>query len=301
MRGRWSTDLMLVIPPVMWSLHIVGSRYALTNGFEPLPFIILRFGAGALLFTVFVVAVERSLRIDGRRNQVYVALAAVAMAVNQLAFAYALHFTTAVTMSLMFGVFPITVALLAALIGIEPLTRRMLALGALSFVGVALVVLGVPGGLDRLSGQVTGILFALAVPLTWSVFSVLVAPAMRTESPLRINAICLWAAALGGLLGGGWTIGGVDLAAVTGLAWLAVGYSTIGGLLVANVIWFVAMRRVGPSRSSFFLNIQPFGAAVLAVLLLDERITAVQVAGGVLIGLGIWLSRRGSPVTADAG
>jgi drug/metabolite transporter (DMT)-like permease len=289
-----STDLMLVIPPLMWSLHIVGSRYVLTHGFTPIAYIVFRFVVGAVLFTGFVLAVERTLRIEGRQNRKLVAAAALTMAVNQLAFAYALHFTTAVTTSLMFGIFPITVALLAAAVGVEPLTRRMLGLGAISFVGVALVVLGVEGGLSSLSGQVTGLLFAIAIPITWSLFSVLISKPMKTESALRINAISLWATGAGGLIGGGWTLGDVDYGAVNGLAWAAIAYSTVGGLLIANVIWFRAIRRVGPSRSSFYLNIQPFGAAVLAVILLGEHISVVQILGGALIGLGILLSRRRS-------
>jgi drug/metabolite transporter (DMT)-like permease len=37
---------------------------------------------------------------------------------------------------------------------------------------------------------------------------------------------------------------------------------------------------------------QPFIAALFAVLLLSEKITVLQVCGGVLIGGGIVLSRR---------
>jgi drug/metabolite transporter (DMT)-like permease len=284
---------MLVTPPLMWSLHIVGTRYVLTHGFTPTVYVVFRFAIGAVLFTAFVLVVERSLRIDGRSNRRWVLAAAATMAVNQLAFSYALHFTTAVTTSLMFGVFPITVMLLAAAIGIEPLTKRMLWLGAISFAGVALVVLGVEGGLSALSGQVTGILFALAIPLTWSLFSVLISKPMKTESALRVNAISLWATALGGAVGGGaWTMGDVRYGEVNTLSWLALAYSIVGGLLIGNVIWFRAIGRVGPSRSSFYLNIQPFGAAVLAVVLLGEHISVVQILGGALIGAGILLSRR---------
>lgn len=285
---------MLLTPPLMWSLHIVGTRYVLTNGFTPIPYIVLRFGVGAILFTGFVLAVERSLRIESRENRRWVAAAALTMAVNQVAFAYALHFTTAVTMSLMFGVFPITVAFLAAAVGVERLTRRMIVLGAISFAGVALVVLGVEGGLSSLSGQLDGILFALAVPLTWSLFSVLITKPMRTESALRINALSLWATALGGLVAGAWTLDDIPYREVPGLAWTALAYSTIGGLLIGNVIWFRAIRRVGPSKSSFYLNLQPFGAAVLAVLLLGEHISWVQICGGALIGVGILFSRKRS-------
>jgi drug/metabolite transporter (DMT)-like permease len=299
LRRFTSTDLMLLTPPLMWSLHIVGSRYVLTHGLTPIVYVIFRGGIGAILMSTLVLLHEGSLRIEGRRNQIQVIVASGVLGVNQVVFGYALHFTTAVTTSLMFGIFPIVTTLLSASIGLERLTRRMLGLGLVSFAGVALVVLGVQGGVKALSGQVTGILFALAIPVTWSLFTVLVSVPMRTQSTYRVNAIGLWGTAIGGLLGGVWTLDDIDYGAVSGLSWASLAYSIVGALVIGNVIWFRAIRRVGPSRSAFFLNLQPFGAAVLAVLLLGEHIGVVQLLGGVLIAFGIVLSRRAT--TTDGG
>jgi drug/metabolite transporter (DMT)-like permease len=66
----------------------------------------------------------------------------------------------------------------------------------------------------------------------------------------------------------------------------------VGPLVITNVTWFTALDRVGPSRASLFANLQPFLAAVIALLVLHESITRTQVAGGLLIGCGILLSPR---------
>ena len=60
----------------MWSLHIVGSKYSLSNGFLPMPFLIIRFGSAAILFVLIALFVERTLRIEGRSDQLHVAVAA---------------------------------------------------------------------------------------------------------------------------------------------------------------------------------------------------------------------------------
>jgi drug/metabolite transporter (DMT)-like permease len=52
------------------------------------------------------------------------------------------------------------------------------------------------------------------------------------------------------------------------------------------------VSRVGPSRATLVANLQPFIAAVFALVLLSETITWVQIAGGFLIGGGILLARR---------
>lgn len=77
-----------------------------------------------------------------------------------------------------------------------------------------------------------------------------------------------------------------------GLTWAAFAYATLGPLVVTNILWFTAIGRVGPSRATLFANLQPFIAAIFALLLLSERLTWVQVLGGITIGLGIVLSRR---------
>ena len=74
----------------------------------------------------------------------------------------------------------------------------------------------------------------------------------------------------------------------------------VGPLLLTNVLWFTAVHRVGPGRASLFANLQPFLAAVFAVILLSESLSAWQIGGGVLIGAGIFLAGRRETVAAPA-
>ena len=275
----------------MWSLHIVGSKYALSNGFLPMPFLIIRFGSAAILFVAIALFVERTLRIEGRSDQLHVAAAAVFFAANQIAFVYALKATTAVTVSLVFGLFPITVAVLAAVLGHEGMTRQKLVAGLVSFVGVSLVVIGIPGGMSKLSGEIWGILIALCIPLSWAFFSLLIGPPMKRHSPMRINAVVLPATAVAVLVIGFTSLGDQDYASPPPLAWLCLAYSALGTLVITNLLWFRVVGKVGAAKSSYFLNIQPFGAALLAWLLLGETITVVQILGGIGIAAGIVISR----------
>ena len=291
MRRYDSTDVILVLAPLMWSLHIVGSKYALSNGFLPMPFLIIRFVSAAVVFALVAFVVERTLRIEGRSDQLHVAAAAAMFAVNQIAFVYALKATTAVTVSLVFGLFPITVAVLAAAIGREALTTQKLVAGLVSFVGVTLVVIGIPGGMAKLSGEIWGILIALCIPLSWALFSLLIGPPMKHHTPMRINAVVLPATALAVVVVGFGSLGSQDYRSPTPLAWICLAYSALGTLVITNLLWFRVVGRVGAAKSSYFLNLQPFGAALLAWLLLGETITAVQVAGGVGIAAGIVVSR----------
>jgi drug/metabolite transporter (DMT)-like permease len=69
-------------------------------------------------------------------------------------------------------------------------------------------------------------------------------------------------------------------------------FATIGPLVLTNVLWFRSISRIGPARATLAANLQPFVAAVLAVILLSEPLGLLQVIGGVLIAAGILVARR---------
>jgi drug/metabolite transporter (DMT)-like permease len=77
--------------------------------------------------------------------------------------------------------------------------------------------------------------------------------------------------------------------------WILVVLATLGPLVLTNILWFRSLHRVGPARATLAVNLQPFVAAVLAVVLLSEPLSTLQVLGGVLIAAGIIIARRRTP------
>jgi drug/metabolite transporter (DMT)-like permease len=57
-------------------------------------------------------------------------------------------------------------------------------------------------------------------------------------------------------------------------------------------MWFRSLDRIGPARATLAANLQPFVAAVVAVVLLSESLGVLELAGGVLIAAGIVAARR---------
>ena len=82
--------------------------------------------------------------------------------------------------------------------------------------------------------------------------------------------------------------------------WALLVFATIGPLVLTNILWFRSISRIGPARATLAANLQPFVAAVLAVILLSEPLGLLQVLGGLLIASGILLARRRRPSRARA-
>jgi drug/metabolite transporter (DMT)-like permease len=64
---------------------------------------------------------------------------------------------------------------------------------------------------------------------------------------------------------------------------------------LTNVLWFRSIHKIGPAKATLAANLQPFVAAVLAVILLSEPLSWLQIVGGALIGVGILFVRRRAP------
>jgi len=295
MRRPTTVELMLLTTVLLWALNLSVTRYILTHGFQPLSYATVRYGLAALIFVGLTLLAERTLRI-ARRHLPLLALAAVTLWLNQLSFVYALKVTTASTIGLVLGAIPIFAALFGLVLGTERPTRRFWLAAAVSFVGVGLVAAGSGG---ELSSGLGGILLGLSTAATWAAYSVAIAPLMRPYSPSRISAVVVPAAWVAIALSGlpqtrdqDWSLG-VEVYAL-------LLFATLGPLVVTNVLWFRSIHRIGPNRATLAVNLQPFVAAVLAVVLLSEPLSAIQVLGGVLIALGILIVRRRAPAPQAA-
>jgi len=290
MRRPSTVELMLLTTVLLWSLNLSVTKYILTHGLGPLPYATVRYGLAGLIFVSLTLVAERTLRIE-RRHLPIIGLAAAALSLNQLSFVFALDLTTAATIGLLLGTIPIFTALLGLVLGTERLSRRFWIAAAISAVGVGLVALGAS---TEVSASRAGILLGLVTGATWAGYSVIAAPLMATYSPSRVSAVVIPMAWVVIALVGVRQTGDQDWA----LGWEVYGlllFATLGPLVLTNVLWFRSIHRIGPAKATLAGNLQPFVAAVLAVILLSEPLSWLQIVGGLLIGVGILFVRRRAP------
>jgi drug/metabolite transporter (DMT)-like permease len=281
---------MLLLTVTIWALNFTVSKYILDAGLRPLPYSSLRYTAAALVFIAVTYPRERSFRI-ARGDLPIVGLAIGLLLTNQLSFVYALDLTTATTAALLFGTLPIFTALISRLVGIEMLSRRFWIAASMSFAGVVLVT---AGSGKSVSANLGGDLLAVLGAATWGAYSVAIAPLMRRYSPFRLSAVFLAAVSIALLLLASPKLGDQSFD-IGWTAWVGFAFAVLGPLVLTNVLWFTAIDEVGPARASLFANLQPFLAAIVALFLLDEQLTKVQVAGGFAIAAGILLARERRP------
>jgi len=296
MRRPEVADLMLLATVTLWALNFTVTKYVISHGFQPIAYGGLRFGGAAVLFSGATYARERSFSIARRDLWILAGAAFVGIFLNQLAFGYAIKLTTATTVALLFGKLPVLTGIFASLLGIEQLGSRFWLAAVLAFGGAALVALGSGTGV---SGQIWGDLLGLAASATWAWYTVSVSPLLARYSTLRVSAVAFAIGTIPLLLVGLPQLTTQEYGQLGTTIWLLYAFAIVGPLVVANLLWFGGISRVGPARASVFANLQPFLAAIFSLLILSEPLTGLQVAGGVAIAGGILLSRRPRRLRAE--
>lgn len=171
---------------------------------------------------------------------------------------------------------PIVAAVIAAAVLGERFTIRTAVGGAAGVVGVAMLVLGPDAALDPI-----GVVAAVAGTICMATGVVLTKHWAR---PVDLVTFTGWQLSAGGLMLVPVVLlteglpSGLSGRNVAGFAWLAV----IGtGLAYAN--WFRGIAKLPISISSFLALLSPLVATVAGWLVLDERLTAVQAVGALLV------------------
>jgi drug/metabolite transporter (DMT)-like permease len=288
---RLPAEVLLLGAVLLWSFNFTTARYGVTHGFSPLVFASLRWGLAGLALIGVVWLRGQSLRVGRRDFRILGAIGVVGVLCSQVSFVYALRLSAASTVAIIFGTLPIVVSLISQASGIERLESRQWVASGISCAGVVLVAAGAGG---TSTSSLWGSLLAVVSVASFAVYSVAIVPVMRRQTPLVATAVTtVVGAALLAIVAA--ALGEQDWDQPGGLAWGSLAYSAVPAVMIANVLWFTAVSRVGPGRASLYPNLQPFLGAVIALIVLNEGISPLEIVGGCVIAAGLVLGRRRSP------
>ncbi|MCI2256256.1 DMT family transporter [Domibacillus sp. PGB-M46] len=156
-----------------------------------------------------------------------------------------------------------------------------------SILGVILLVLGKQGASSE--GSITGEAAILLSCVAWGMYTVLGKKYGRQIDPLTMTA---GAAFYGTLLSAVSCIGTVDTGAIhmTPTAWLCIVYVSTFASVAAYFAWNAGVKIVGAGRAAPYINLLPVWTVLLGVLLLQEQISGLTLAGGIITILGAVLA-----------
>jgi drug/metabolite transporter (DMT)-like permease len=274
---------------LIWSANYVVAKSAISS-VSPSGYNFIRLAVGAVALLVALRIHEGGFSIARRDLIALAALALVGHAAYQVLWGTALKTTTAGDSALIIGCAPALIALFAIALGADRLTWAKGIGAAVALAGVALVVTAGTG--IHLDAAGLGDILTLAAAACWALYVAAGTPVFR-----RVPAIAsaAWAITFGAI----WLapFGLPDVIADPASyarpeVLLGAVFSGLLAVAVAQVVVNHAIPILGPMRYGNFQFLLPPLTVVLGAIVLGERILVAQIAGGVVIALGILIARR---------
>jgi drug/metabolite transporter (DMT)-like permease len=283
---RWFA--LPVVTVAIWSGNVVVTKLSAT-AVHPSVIAFERWALALLLLTPFLIRPVWRLRREILPHLAKLAvLGLLGMAAYQGLSYYAAETTSATKMGFVVSLVPLLTMALSSLLLAEAPTPGMVGGGALSLFGMALL-LGQGDPLAPFSGGlVPGDGMMLIACVTYAGYGVLL---RRWPMPLPAwPSLYLQIGFATLFLLPGWLLAPAAPHSTTAIGMIL--YAGIPTSILAPFLWMEAIRLLGPSRTSLFINLSPVMTAAIAVVVLGESLHPYHLAGGVLVLLGVVLAQR---------
>lgn len=299
-RRTASPFLLLTLTPFFWACNWIVGR-GLYRDIPPMAMTFYRWFFALLILAPFALPhVRREWPLIVRHRRALVALGVVGVGTHNALAYLGLRYTTAINGAILNSFIPVMIIALSWIFLRQRLSRLQLAGVALSLCGVLAILSG--GRLETLAALELnrGDLLVMLSLLLWSIYTIGLRwrPAGLHVLTFLFVIVCVGDAAVLPLylaeaaLGWRMLFSWLNLAAIAGVAL----FSSVLGY----IFWNRGVEQVGASVAGLFLHLMPVFVALLAWLLLDERLRGFHVVGIVLILTGIYLTSRSAPPPVPA-
>jgi probable blue pigment (indigoidine) exporter len=176
---------------------------------------------------------------------------------------------------LTYFIYPLMTGLIGAATGIDRLTWRGATTAIVVFVGLGLIIGASPAQLSAL-----GLVAAVGAALVRVAMLLITRATLARADARLVTWYTLWSSTL--------VFVGLSLATWnwqpphTVLGWIAfvgIGPTTTAAILAL----YVSTQRIGPFRTALYMNLEPLMTAALSTVVLGDRMTPLQMAGGAVM------------------
>lgn len=251
---------------------------------------------------------RRGLRRLGRRTLIVTIALGVLYVGNSGSYYAGIESVSPSLAALIVFIYPALVAVLSLRFGRRLEGRRAWFALGVALVGVALSL----GGIDPADAPpLSGLLLVVASPVIYSIWIVLAArlsgeredtvgdqaedgasAAAATALMMTATAAVYWSAATS-------TGRAVQPDVVPGEAWFGLVGVGVLSTFVAIQAFYAGAQRIGAAQAALISTVEPIWTIALAAILFGIALTPVQLAGGVLILLGVLIAQTGPGSARD--
>ena len=285
------------------SMAIVGSYVALSKVlvivFPVLLLAWLRFGIAAIAMAPWVKRGTNEAPLSAHDRWLLFLESFFGNFLFSVCMLFGVSMSTALAAGVIMAGLPAVVALLSWALLHERITRRVAAGVACAVGGIALVSLSKHADASG-AGSLPGNLLLMGAVTCEAIYVVIGKKLTGRIGPKRISALInLWGLALVTPFGL-WLARDFDFGAVAGASWWLLVFYSLAASTLTVWLWMTGLRHVPASSAGVFTVLLPVSAALVGVVVLGERFSAVQALAFALALVGVVLATWPASATDKA-
>jgi len=287
----------LSLTMILWGIAWPVGRL-LATGLPPISIAVIRYAIVVPAFFLILWIRERSIKISKEWVSTFVGLGILNTSLYQLFFLFGVKYAAASDDSLVIGVGPVLVAVLASVIIKEPLTRLKIVGLLCGITGVGLIALLSPN--VNVSNRLLGVSLVFGGAVVYALYTVFLRRFINRNSealPQRPKpsslAIITWISLFGwifliplSILEAPWTY------PWDRTSWAGILYLALLSTVVGYFFYVEGVSQIGATRASIFSNLVPVFGVLSSFLLLGENISIWHGASFLLVFGGVALANR---------
>jgi len=273
---------LIIISGISFGTGAIFARLAYESGTTPITLLFLRFGIASICM-LFIMLVRGIPLPRERILLILMLMGAVGYVGQSFCYFTALTLVSAGLVALLLYLHPAVVTVLAVIILKEPISKWKIIALMFALVGTALTI-GPAGG-----GKPLGIILSLGAAFIYSFYILVGSKITKQGTAIQSSTVIITSAAI--VYSGIIAIKGPAFP-TTLLGWASVSAVALISTVLAIVTFLAGLERVGPTNASILSTIEPVTTVILAMLVLDEVITPLRIAGGMMILFAVIILAR---------
>ncbi|MCE3018983.1 MAG: DMT family transporter [Pirellula sp.] len=304
---RHHADLCLLVTALLWGINIPVVKFATSNmdglAFNALRMVLSTLTLGLILWLeLFVNRVNETARTPDQRQSTHrfavivlmqvVAFSLLSGLVYPLAFMHGIHRTTAGNTALLLASMPMWTALLSMIFLSERLVRLTWIGLVVTFIGTALIIQA-KGSIDLSEVYLLGNLLILLGAMVWATATVVSTPILKFLSPLKLAFVSAFFTTPIHLV--------MNVETIAEQWYILRRIDVLGSLLFSGILstgvayatWHYGVRKLGGSHAAAYQNVVTMVAVIVSWLVLAEPVLPLQIVGGAIAIVGLFILRQG--------
>lgn len=284
--------ILMVFAAFFWAGAFIAGK--LSAPFIP-PFTLtfLRFFFATIIMYFVVKAKDgRLYKLKREDYRVFLFTGIVGMFGYHVFFFTALKYTTAINSSIIGATNPIVTTILVILFLKDKISTKRLIGILLSFTGVILTITNADLNAIRIVSFNKGDIFMLVAVLMWASYGVYSKRVMHRFTPLILTfysfLFCTVFIIPFVIYEKPWLI----LKTIPSYSYAAVIYMSIFASVIGYLVQQMAIKEIGPSRASIFINLVPVFSIILSVIILKETVSPIKLLTALLIISGVYICQK---------